>query len=316
MVKLHLWVFIILIYLLEFGYGDVIEVAQLKINQKDLMKHLSLVDIKIALPAIYVFGDSFIDNVNNKAVLGNKDAIKGGYLPFGIDFDGKPTGRVTNATVAGLPYPPPIMGMSKIDRKRIRTDFFENTTMEDLKSKFDYCKGFTQYLSKSLFFIHHVGNDLGLTFEVEMAKKYSIDKYAELLIKEFSKQLKRLYTLGEINNRVSFYNNLLPSLLKNLRSTLSGSKFVLGDIYKVFKDVFEMPESYGFKYVKTSCCIDNNGTKIQVCTLNIALCKDRKIRVFFDPFYPSETMDFLWARRFLKDSSVCSPINLIQLMQA
>ncbi|KAK5802096.1 hypothetical protein PVK06_029678 [Gossypium arboreum] len=271
------------------------------------MKHLSLVDIKIALPAIYVFGDSFIDNVNNKAVLGNKDAIEGGYLPFGIDFDGKPTGQVTNgrigvdfiATVAGLPYPPPIMG-----------------------------------------------NDLGLTFEVEMAKKYSIDKYAELLIKEFSKQLKRLYTLGgrkffvsnvsplgcspfsintknhsgpcveEINNRVSFYNNLLPSLLKNLQSTLSGSKFVLGDIYKVFKDVFEMPESYGFKYVKTSCCIDNNGTKIQVCTLNIALCKDRKSRVFFDPFYPSETMYFLWARRFLKDSSVCSPINLIQLMQA
>ncbi|KAB2011162.1 hypothetical protein ES319_D09G001900v1 [Gossypium barbadense] len=340
------------------------------------MKHLSLIDIKIALPAIYVFGDSFVDNGKNKAILGNKDAIGGGYLPFGIDFDGKPTGRVTNATVAGLPYPPPIMGMSKIDRKRIQTgvnyasgsfgllpqnghflhknvinffqqvDLFKNTTMEDLKGKFDSYKGFTQYLSKSLFFIHHTGNDLSLTFEAEIAKKYSIDKYAKLLIKEFSKQLKRLYTLGtrkffvsnvsplgcspfsintknhsgpcveEINNRVSIYNELLPSLLKNLQSTLSGSKFFLGDIYKVFQDVFEMPESYGFKDVNTSCCIDNNGTKIQVYAPNIALCKDRKTRVFFDPFHPSETMHFLWARRFLKDSSVCSPINLIQLMQA
>ncbi|KAB2064168.1 hypothetical protein ES319_A09G002400v1 [Gossypium barbadense] len=384
MVKLHFWDFIILIYLLEFGYGDVIEVPPFNINQKDLIKHLSLVDIKIALPAIYVFGDSFVDNGNNKAILRNKDAIGGGYLPFGIDFDGKPTGRVTNgrigvdfiATVAGLPYPPPIMGMSKIDRKTIRTgvnyasgasgllpqnghflhknvinfsqqvDLFENSTMEDLKSTFDSPEGFTQYLSKSLFFIHHASNDLGLTFEVEMEKKYSIDKYAKLLIKEFSKQLKRLYTLGarkffvsnvsplgcspfnintknhsgpcveEINNRVSVYNGLLPGLLEKLQSILPGSKFVLGDIYKVFQDVFEMPRSYGFKDVNTSCCIDNNGTRIQVCAPNIAPCKDKKNRVFFNPFHPSETMHFLWARRFFKDSSICSPINLIQLMQA
>ncbi|MBA0649648.1 hypothetical protein Goklo_017191 [Gossypium klotzschianum] len=62
--------------------------------------------------------------------------------------------------------------------------------MEDLKSTFDILEGFTQYLSKSLFFIHHADNDLGLTFEAEMEKIYSIDKYAELLIEEFSKQLK------------------------------------------------------------------------------------------------------------------------------
>ncbi|MBA0614414.1 hypothetical protein Godav_014714 [Gossypium davidsonii] len=54
------------------------------------MKHLSLVDIKIALPVIYVFSDSFVDNGNNKAILVNKDAIGGGCLPFGIYFDGKP----------------------------------------------------------------------------------------------------------------------------------------------------------------------------------------------------------------------------------
>lgn len=72
----------------------------------------------------------------------------------------------------------------------------------------------------------------------------------------------------------------------------------------------------GFKDVNTSCCIDKNGSRTQVCAPNIAPCEDRKTRVFFDPFHPSEAMHFLWARRFLKDSSVCSPINLIQLMQA
>lgn len=94
--SISLWGFFSLIHLLEFGYGDVIAVPPLNINQKDLMKHLSLVDMEIDLPAIYVFGDSFVDNGNNKAILGNKDAIGGGYLPFGIDFDGKPTGRFTN----------------------------------------------------------------------------------------------------------------------------------------------------------------------------------------------------------------------------
>ncbi|MBA0858233.1 hypothetical protein Goshw_023240 [Gossypium schwendimanii] len=208
------------------------------------------------------------------------------------------------------------MGMSKIDRKRIQTgvnyasgssgllpqnghflhknvinffqqvDLFENTTMEDLKSKFDSCKGFTQYLSKSLFFIHHAGNDLGLTFEAEMAKKYSIDKYAKLLIEEFSKQLKALNSFLEIFTR---YFKMCSKCLNLM---------------------------VRFKDVNTSCCIDNNDTKIQVCAPNIAPCKDRKTRVFFDPFHPSEAMHFLWARRFLKDSSVCSPINLIQLMQA
>ncbi|MBA0739246.1 hypothetical protein Gogos_012534 [Gossypium gossypioides] len=131
-----------------------------------------------------------------------------------------------------------------------QVDSFENSTMEDLKSTFDSPEGFTQYLSKSLFFIHHAGNDLGLTFEAEMEKRYSIDKYAKLLIEEFSKQLKRLYTLGarkffvsnvsplgcslfnintknhsgpcveEINNRVSVYNNLLLGMLAKLQSTL------------------------------------------------------------------------------------------------
>ncbi|KAB2011165.1 hypothetical protein ES319_D09G002200v1 [Gossypium barbadense] len=257
MVKLHIWVFIILIYLLDFGYGDAIEVPPLNINQKELMKHLSLVDIKIALPVIYVFSDSFFDNGNNKTILGNKDASGGGCFPFGIDFDGKPTGRVTNgrigvdfiATVAGLPYPPPIMGI-----------------------------------------LYTLG-----------ARKFFVSNVSPLGCSPFNINTKNHSgpCVEEIKNCASVYNDLLVGLLAKLQSTLHVK-----------------PRSYGFKDVNTSCCIDNNGTRIQVCAPNIAPYKDRKNHVFFDPFHPSETMHFFWARRFLKDSSVCSPINLIQLMQA
>ncbi|MBA0857431.1 hypothetical protein Goshw_012392 [Gossypium schwendimanii] len=208
------------------------------------------------------------------------------------------------------------MGMSKKDRKTISTgvnyasgssgllpqnghvlhknvinffqqvDLFENSTMKDLKGTFDSPKRLKKYLSKSLFFIHHASNDLGVTFEIEMKKKYSIDTYVKLLIKELSKQLQALNSFMEIFTK--FFKMCLNHLNLMVR----------------------------FKDVNSSCCIDKNGTRIQVCAPNIDPCEDRKTRVFFDPFHPSEAMHFLWARRFLKDSSICSPINLIQLMQA
>ncbi|XVF65421.1 hypothetical protein PTKIN_Ptkin09bG0247800 [Pterospermum kingtungense] len=220
--------------------------------------------------------------------------------------------------MAGLQYPPPSTGMSEIDRKTIQTGV-------------NYGSG---------------GNDLGLRYEKIMMKKYSINKYAQLLIEKLSKQLQRLYKIGarkflvrniaalgcqpfnintknhtgpcaeEVNQRISEYNKLLPSLLMNLQSTLLGSKFIHGDIYKVFQDAIASPASYGFKDVSTSCCIDKNGNRSGTCAPNVAPCEDRKSSAFFDTFHPSESMHFLWARRFLNDSSICSPMTLIQLMQA
>ncbi|XVF65640.1 hypothetical protein PTKIN_Ptkin09bG0265300 [Pterospermum kingtungense] len=381
MAKLGYYVYVLIFFhLLQFGYGDVLETHPFNVNQQSLLKYLSLRENKFDLPALYAFGDSFVDDGNNR-VLNNGGAA---YLPYGIDFDGKPTGRATNgrvavdfiATVAGLPYPPPILGMSETERKTTRTgvnygsgssgilpengrflhmkvinllqqvDLFENATVKNLKGSFNSTDSFNQYLSKSIFFIHIGGNDFGLTYEKDMVKKYSVDKYARLLIKKLSKQLERLYKLGarkflvcniaalgcqpfnintknhtgpcaeEVNQHISVYNKLLPSLLKKLESTLSGSKFVHGDIYKVFQDAITSPASYGFKDVSTSCCIDRKGTRINTCAPNVAPCEDRKAVAFFDPFHPSESMHFLWARRFLKDSSVCSPMTLIQLMQA
>ncbi|XP_017974569.1 PREDICTED: GDSL esterase/lipase 7 [Theobroma cacao] len=379
-ISVCVFVFFHLLQLFSYGVGDVLEVPTFNINQQSLLQYLYLGDIKIDLPALYVFGDSYVDNGNNNFL---PHSAVANYLPFGIDFDGKPTGRATNgrtvvdfvATLAGFQYPPPILSMSEADRKTTRTglnyasgsseilsengrflkmnvlnffqqvDLFENATLKDLKSSFSSKESFTKYLSKSVFFIHIASNDLGLTYETA-TPKYSPDKYAELLVEELSKQLQRLYKLGarkflvnnvsplgcqpfninaknhttscveEVNERISIYNKLLSNSLTKLQSTLSGSKFIVGDLYKIFQDVYASPASYGFKDVNTSCCFDSNGTRIQACAPNAAPCEDRQGRVFFDPFHPSESMHFLWARRLLKDSSVCSPINLIQLMQA
>ena len=45
------------------------------------------------VPAMFVFGDSLIDNGNNNDLT---SFAKANYFPYGIDFNGGPTGRFSN----------------------------------------------------------------------------------------------------------------------------------------------------------------------------------------------------------------------------
>ncbi|OMO52588.1 Lipase, GDSL [Corchorus capsularis] len=347
------------------------------INQTDLLNYLHLENfnnITTNLPAIYVFGDSYIDSGNNNFL---PTTSKANFLPNGVDFDRSiPTGRATNgrtvvdfiAQVAGLPFPPAMLGMSESERKTTLTglnygsassgilplppmalklfiELFKNTT-KSLKEKFKTVECFDNYMSKSLFFIHIGTNDLGISWDIERNRNFTTaETYAYFLTKEFSSKLKAIYQLGarkflvnnvsplgcqpfniitknhtsscveEVNERVAFYNGLLPKLFEELEISLKGSKFVLCDLYKVFQDVYAMPSAYGFSNVNGSCCIDKEGNGTRPCTKNVAPCNDRNSHVFFDPFHPSENMHFLWVRRFLKDDSICSPMTLYKLMQ-
>lgn len=45
------------------------------------------------VPALFIFGDSLIDNGNNNNL---PSFAKANYYPYGIDFNGGPTGRFSN----------------------------------------------------------------------------------------------------------------------------------------------------------------------------------------------------------------------------
>lgn len=45
------------------------------------------------VPAMFIFGDSLIDNGNNNNL---PSFAKANYFPYGIDFNGGPTGRFSN----------------------------------------------------------------------------------------------------------------------------------------------------------------------------------------------------------------------------
>ncbi|XVF81787.1 hypothetical protein PTKIN_Ptkin15bG0184400 [Pterospermum kingtungense] len=218
-------IFSLILDFFTFGSVDiVVKPPPFNITQTALLHYMKLGGITIDLPAIYAFGDSFIDPGNNNFL---NTSLKSNYTPYGIDFDGKPTGRVTNgrtivdflAQVAGLPFPPPALDAPEA-KKNCRTGvnygsasggilpspppvkqqfghvlsldeqiaLFEKT-IEDLKGQFENEESFAQHMDKSLLFIHIGGNDLGVYWDFELHSKYSLESYSLFLIDEFSKRL-------------------------------------------------------------------------------------------------------------------------------
>ncbi|XP_022760114.1 GDSL esterase/lipase 7-like [Durio zibethinus] len=149
------------------------------------------------------------------------------------------------------------------------------------------------------------------------ARKFLVNNVSPLGCQPFNLNTKMHNTscVEDVNQRIAFYNGLLPNLLTKLETSLKGSTFVLCDLYKVFEDVYTQPAAYGFTNVNGSCCIDEARNGTRGCARNVAPCADRTSHVFFDPFHPTESFHFIWMRRFLKDHSVCSPFTLFELMQ-
>ncbi|KAK2658489.1 hypothetical protein Ddye_005022 [Dipteronia dyeriana] len=75
------------------------------------------------VPALFVFGDSLVDDGNNNFL---SSIAKANYYPYGVDFDfGVPTGRFSNgknfidfiAKMMGVPYPPPFADPNAVGTK-------------------------------------------------------------------------------------------------------------------------------------------------------------------------------------------------------
>ncbi|KAL5825269.1 hypothetical protein ACOSQ3_021332 [Xanthoceras sorbifolium] len=147
----------------------------------------------------------------------------------------------------------------------------------------------------------------------------------------------------EINKHAQIHNKLLSDLLQKLQSELSGSKFIKADVYKVFSDIFASPNSYerniqmqsilfiikiynilisylfnfhvGMTDTRDACCVAaEHGTR--PCIRDLAPCNNRNEHVYFDPFHASESTNFILAKRCLKESSICTPISLVDLLRA
>ncbi|XP_009605870.1 GDSL esterase/lipase At1g71691-like [Nicotiana tabacum] len=184
------------------------------------------------VPAMFIFGDSLIDNGNNNNL---PSFAKANYFPYGIDFDGGPTGRFSNgytmvdeiAELLGLPLIPAYTEASADasgDKMRFGVNYasaaagilditgrnfvgripfnqqiknFENT-LDQITDNLG-APDVAQALAKCMFFVGMGSNDYLNNYlmpNYDTKNRYNPQQYANLLVQQYSQQLSRLYNLG------------------------------------------------------------------------------------------------------------------------
>ncbi|XP_038884331.1 GDSL esterase/lipase At1g71691-like [Benincasa hispida] len=180
------------------------------------------------VPAMFIFGDSLIDNGNNNNL---PSFAKANYFPYGIDFNGGPTGRFSNgytmvdeiAELLGLPLVPAfsqvsgaqslhgvnyasaaagildVTGRNFVSRipfnQQIRN--FENT-LDQLSNNLG-AANVGQSIGRCIFFVGMGSNDYLNNYlmpNYPTRNQYNAQQYADLLVSQYTQQLTRLYNLG------------------------------------------------------------------------------------------------------------------------
>ncbi|XP_039120448.1 GDSL esterase/lipase 7-like [Dioscorea cayenensis subsp. rotundata] len=183
-------------------------------------------------PAIFIFGDSLIDNGNNNHL---PSIAKANYFPYGIDY-GMPTGRFSNGLTVmdyaakwlGFPFPPPYLSLQSKTMKILKgvnyasaaagildetgrhyggrvafngqIKLFEKTVKLELPMLISDNEVLSKYLANSIFLINIGSNDYINNYLLPnmytSSKIYSPKVFARLLINTFTDQLTRLYRVG------------------------------------------------------------------------------------------------------------------------
>ncbi|KAM0943094.1 putative triacylglycerol lipase [Dioscorea sansibarensis] len=218
--------------------------VELHLHAHHLLHHVQMIKLMMFLvffssvshsaqsPAIFIFGDSLIDNGNNNYL---PSIAKANYFPYGIDL-GVPTGRFCDGLTVtdygarwlGLPFPPPYLSLQSLTTKILRGVnyasaaagildetgrhygsrisfnrqilLFEKTVKFQLPILIADPNALAQFIANSLFIINIGSNDYINNYLLPQyytsSKTYSPEAFADLLITSFTRQLTSLYRLG------------------------------------------------------------------------------------------------------------------------
>ncbi|KAK3008574.1 hypothetical protein RJ639_014573 [Escallonia herrerae] len=182
-------------------------------------------------PAMFVLGDSLVDDGNNNFL---NSIAKSNYYPYGCDFSGGPTGRFCNGQTfvdilggwLGLPSPPPFedpatngvrilggvnyasaaagildnTGLHYGDRFSLSQQVVNfETTLSQLRRMMSP-GNLTQYLSKSIVVMVFGSNDYINNYLMpsiyDSSINYTPPQFANLLLNHYARQIVALYSVG------------------------------------------------------------------------------------------------------------------------
>ncbi|KAJ6816415.1 GDSL esterase/lipase-like [Iris pallida] len=199
------------------------------------------------VPAMFVFGDSLIDNGNNNDL---PSFAKANYYPYGIDFDGGPTGRFSNgytivdeiADLLGLPLVPPhseasgeaalhgvnyasaAAGILDVTGRNFVGRIPFNQQIKNFESTLDQITGnlgadaVANAISHCIFFVGMGSNDYLNNYlmpNYNTRNEYNAEQYSDLLVQQYTSQLTSLYNLGARRFAISGVGSMacIPSIL-------------------------------------------------------------------------------------------------------
>ncbi|KVH99468.1 Lipase, GDSL [Cynara cardunculus var. scolymus] len=249
------------------------------------------------VPAMFIFGDSLIDNGNNNDLA---SLAKANYYPYGIDFNGGPTGRFSNgytmvdaiAELLGLPLIPAYSQASNSADQMLHGVNFASAAAGILD------------ITGRNFQLYNLG-----------ARKFVLAGIGLMgCIPSILAQGTTGRCSDEVNQLVLPFNANMKTMINNLSVNLPGSKFVFIDVHNMFQDILANARFYGFRVVNRGCCgIGRNRGQITCLPLQTP-CPNRNEYVFWDAFHPTEAVNVLMGRKaFSGTPDVVYPINIQQL---
>ncbi|PON60548.1 Lipase [Parasponia andersonii] len=181
------------------------------------------------VPAMFVFGDSLVDNGNNNYL---SSLAKANYYPYGCDFNGGPSGRFTNGrtivdmlgALLGLPYLPAFADPTAVGNRilggvnyasaagGILDETGQNfgqrfslsqqvvnfeTNLDELRRMMSGAN-LTQYLAKSVVILVFGSNDYinNYLLPTSSYSSYTPRDYANLLLNRYARQIVALHSVG------------------------------------------------------------------------------------------------------------------------
>ncbi|KAL7615578.1 hypothetical protein Lser_V15G04106 [Lactuca serriola] len=303
------------------------------------------------VPCYFIFGDSSMDNGNNNHLV---TTAKANYPPYGIDFPDGSTGRFSNGRntadvvaqllgfenfippfattrreeiVRGVNYASGAAGIRDETAEHIGGRICMNQQLTnhaitilqlvDLIGNGSLAR-VRQHLNKCIYTVAMGNNDyINNYFYPEYYQTsilYKPEQYAKILIKQYSKQLSKLYKYGArkfgihgagyigctpammkrfntnicvdaVNGAIIQFNTKLVTALGDLESKLSGSKFIFID----------PPQGYSsdFNVTDKPCCNISTTIGEGQCLPNEIPCGARKHYIFWDGFHTTESISLV-----------------------
>ncbi|KAG6692132.1 hypothetical protein I3842_10G097600 [Carya illinoinensis] len=333
------------------------------------------------VPCYFIFGDSLVDNGNNNQL---QSLARANYMPYGVDFPEGPTGRFSNGKTTvdvvaellgfddyippyatargrdilrGVNYASAAAGIREETGRQLggRISFsgqvknYQDTVSQVVNLLGDEDSA-AQYLSKCIYSIGLGSNDYLNNYFMPQyystGNQYTPDQYADVLIEQYTEQLKILYDNGarkmalfglgqigcspnelaqnsqdgstcvqKINSANQIFNNRLKSLVTTLNGNTPDARFIYVDSFGIFQDIISRPSAFGFSVTNAGCCgVGRNNGQITCLPLQTP-CQNRDEYLFWDAFHPTEAGNAIVARRAYSAQSASDayPIDIRRL---